>query len=667
MIAVLDDGQALEVTVRHEVLRIEPWGADSLRVRAGRHGVRDDVPGALVPAKPVPVDVDVRERTATIVNGALTGIVEIADTDTGIDTIVRFIRTDTGEELLSEQRAHFWWPGARLFMPAANGFGRLEQRFAAYPGERIYGLGQHTHGRLDQKGLVLDLVQRNGEVSVPFLLSSRGYGFLWNSPAVGRVELAENGTRWVADNARQIDYWITTGEQPRQILSHYADATGHVPMLPEWAAGFWQSKLRYRSQEELLAVAREHHARGLPLSVIVADFFHWTHLGDWKFDPAEWPDPEGLVQELEEMGIKLMVSIWPTVSPLSENYRELHEGGLLVGTEQGIPAHAPWKDKGFDVEMPVAFYDSTNPAAREFLWSTVKRNYYDKGIRAWWLDGDEPEIQPGHPHNLSFHAGSGAEVFNIYPQLHAKTFHEGILGEGDDEVVLLSRSAWAGSQRYGTAVWSGDIAPTWESLRAQVKAGLNLAIAGIPWWTTDIGGFHGGDPDSPEYRELMVRWFQYGAFCPLFRLHGFRDPRSAFGPEMTGGPNEVWSYGPSALESITQSLRLRERLRPYLMEQMRVAHEHGIPPMRPVFVDAPGDPAAWDIDDQFMLGPDLLVAPVLQPGAAGRSVHLPAGTSWTDAVTGEVHAGGVRIEVETPPARIPVFTRAGRELPIRPR
>jgi alpha-D-xyloside xylohydrolase len=662
MIAVLDDGRALEITVRHEVLRIEPWGADSLRVRVGRHAIIDDVPGALLAPKPAPASVDVTERSGTIVNGAITGIAEVVDTDTGIDTIVRFVRTDTGEELLSEQRTHFWWPGARVFMPAGNGYGRLEQRFAAYDGERIYGLGQRTHGKLDQKGLVLDLVQRNAEVSVPFLLSSRGYGFLWNLPAVGRVELAENGTRWVADNARQIDYWITTADSPRRILAHYADATGHAPMLPGWASGFWQSKLRYRDQEELLAVAREHKSRGLPLSVIVADFFHWPHLGDWRFDPAEWPDPEGLVRELDELGVKLMVSIWPTVSPLSENYRELHEGGLLVGTEQGVPAHAPWKDKGFEVEMPVAFYDSTNPRARDFLWATVKRNYYDKGIRAWWLDACEPEIQPGHPHNLSFHAGTGAEVFNLYPQAHAQAFHDGIRAEGDDEVVLLTRSAWAGSQRYGAAVWSGDIAPTWESLRTQVKAGLNLAIAGIPWWTTDIGGFHGGDPDSPEYRELLVRWFQYGVFCPLFRLHGFRDPRSEFGPEMTGGPNEVWSYGEDALALLEYSLRLRERLRPYLMEQMRVAHEEGVPPMRPLFIDTPDDPAAWEIDDQFLLGPDLLVAPVLGPGVTSRPVHLPPGATWTDAVTGEVHPGGTRIEAAVHAQTIPVFVRDGAKV-----
>ncbi|MEU7784712.1 TIM-barrel domain-containing protein [Amycolatopsis sp. NPDC049159] len=666
MIATTEDGRSLEVRVRHEVLRVEPWGDGSLRVRAGRHRILDDVPGALLPAKPSAATATADGRTGRVVNGALTAIVELADTDTGIDAQLRFVRTDTGEELLSEQRAHFWWPGARLFMPSRNGYGRLEQRFAAYDDERVYGLGQHTHGRLDQKGLVLDLVQRNAEVSVPFLLSSRGYGFLWNSPAVGRVELAANGTRWVADDARQLDYWITTGDGPRRILSHYADATGHAPMLPEWAAGFWQSKLRYRTQDELLAVAREYHARGLPLSVIVADFFHWTHLGDWRFDPAEWPDPAGMIRELDDLGVKLMVSVWPSVSPLSANYGELHEQGLLVAAESGVPAHASWKDKGFDVEMPVAFYDATNPAARRFVWAKVKENYYDLGVRAWWLDGDEPEIQPGHPHNLGFHAGPGSEVFNLYPQANAQAFHDGIRAEGDDEVVLLSRSAWAGSQRYGAALWSGDVAATWASLRAQVRAGLNVALAGIPWWTTDIGGFHGGDPASPEYRELMVRWFSYGVCCPLFRLHGFRDPRPPFGPAMTGGPNEVWSYGDSAYAAITASLRLRERLRPYLMAQMRVAHEQGIPPMRPLFVDFPGDPESWTVEDAFLLGPDLLVAPVLEPGATARAVYLPDGAVWTDAVTGKRYDGGTSVEAPAPADRIPLFLRDDVVLPIRP-
>ncbi|WP_199431485.1 glycoside hydrolase family 31 protein [Qaidamihabitans albus] len=667
MIESRDGGQALEVRVRHEVIRIEPWGEDSLRVRVGRHDVLDEVPGALLAAKPSEVDIEVATEHGRITNGALTGVVELMPTDTGVTSLLRFLRTETGEELLAEEQAHFWWPGARLFQSHGGGYARLEQRFRAYPGERLFGLGQHPHGRLDQKGMVIDLLQRNGEVSIPFLVSSRGYGLLWNMAGTGRVELAENGTRWVADSARQLDYWVTAGRTPADVLSRYADATGHPPVLPEWASGFWQSKLRYRSQEELLGVAREHRRRGLPMSVIVADFFHWTHLGDWRFDPAEWPDPAAMIRELDELGIRLMVSVWPSVSPLSENYPAMRDAGLLAATEQGLPLHAPWYDKGMPAETPVAFYDATSARAREFVWDKVKRHYYDLGVRAFWLDGCEPELQPGHPHNLSLAAGPGSEVANLYPMANARAFHEGALAEGDDEVVLLCRSAWAGSQRYGAALWSGDIPATWESLRAQVRAGLNVALSGIPWWTTDIGGFHGGDPDSPEYRELMVRWFSYGAFCPLFRLHGVRDPRAPFGPDMTGGPNEVWSYGDEALELIERTLALRERLRPYLMAQMRIAHDTGMPPMRPLFVDFPGDGAAWDVDDEFLLGPDLLVAPVLDPGARSRAVYLPAGTGWTDAWTGVEHAGGTTIEAEAPLERIPVFLRAGADVPVAER
>ena len=204
----------------------------------------------------------------------------------------------------------------------------LQARFKAYDGERLYGLGQHQHGLLDQKGCVIDLVHFNTESSVPFLLSSRGYGFLWNNPAVGRVELGNNATRWIAQATPQLDYWITAGATPAEILEHYADATGHAPMMPEWAVGFWQCKLRYSTQEELLSVAREHKRRGLPLSVIVADFFHWSLQGDWQFDPEKWPDPAAMVDELEEMGIHLMVSIWPTVNALSANFEEMQQRGL---------------------------------------------------------------------------------------------------------------------------------------------------------------------------------------------------------------------------------------------------------------------------------------------------------------------------------------------------
>src|SRR5581483_404230 len=301
MNSVREAGAALEWTGRQQQLRVEPWGPGAIRVRAAIGPVHDGLPGALDrPPDGHEARVKVENGSARLTNGAITAELSTGPSDHG-QAMVRFTRTDTGAELLAEEPIHFWWPGPRLFAATGNGYYRLEQRFRAYPGERLFGLGQHGHGLLDQKGAVLDLAQRNGEVSIPFLLSSRGYGLLWNNPAIGRVELAANGTRWVADSARQIDYWVTAGS-PAEILHGYADATGHAPVLPEWAAGFWQSKLRYRTQDELVAVAREYKARGLPLAVITADYFHWTHLGDWKFDPAEWPDPAALTAELGRLG-----------------------------------------------------------------------------------------------------------------------------------------------------------------------------------------------------------------------------------------------------------------------------------------------------------------------------------------------------------------------------
>lgn len=656
------DGPALEVRHQHEVIRVEPWGTDSIRVRAAIGAIPSSDVGALQepPVQQVPSIVTIDGDHGRLVNGALTVDIQFAETGTSPTPTLRFLRTDTGAELLAEQPEHFWWPGARMYHGSHRGAGEIHQQFRAYPGERIFGMGQRTHGRLDHKGLALDLVQRNGEVSIPFLLSSRGYGFLWNNPAIGRVEFAENVTRWTATQARAIDYFVTTGT-PAQILSHYADATGHAPPLPRWASGFWQSKLRYRSQEELLEVAREYRRRGLPLSVIVTDYFHWTAMGDYRFDPAEYPDPAGMMRELDELGVRLMVSIWPTVSPLSENYQTMRDQGLLVGTEQGVQFVNTIRDKGMAVPMPVALYDPTNPRTREFVWSVVKRNYHDLGIGTWWLDACEPELSLVHPADVMYHAGPGAEVGGIYPRDNARLFAEGMAGE---ETVLLCRSAWAGQQRYAAAVWSGDIPATWESLRQQVRAGLSIAIAGIPWWTTDIGGFHGGDPRDPDYRELMVRWFQYGAFCPLFRLHGNREPRTPTGWDETGGPNEVWAFGDEAYAIIKDVMLMRERLRPYLHEQMDVAATKGLPPMRPLFVDFPDDERAWAVDDQMMFGPDVLVAPVTEAGARSRPVYLPGTGRWRHVWSGRVYEGGAEIVEEAPLSHIPVYVREGAQVPI---
>ncbi len=662
-------GDALEIRHQHEVVRIEPWGRDSVRVRAAQGAVPESDVGALQerPAGGAAA-VTTGDAEGRLVNGALTVEAEMPVGDGPAPSpLLRFLRTDTGEELLAEEREHYWWPGARVFYGNRSGAGELHQQFRAYPGERLYGLGQRTHGRLDHKGLALDLVQRNAEVSVPFALSNRGYGFLWNNPAVGRVEFAENVTRWTASQARAIDYFVTTGS-PAEILARYADATGHAPRLPPWASGFWQSKLRYRDQEELLEVAREHHRRGLPLSVIVADFFHWTAMGDYRLDPAEYPDPEAMMRELDELGVRLMVSIWPTVSPLSENFEELRDEGMLVGSDQGVEFHVTIRDKRMDVPMPVAFYDPTNPRTREHIWSVIERNYHALGVRVWWLDACEPELNPGHLANISLYAGPGAEVAGIYPRDNARLYAEGMAAAAaspeDAETVLLCRSAWAGQQRYPAAVWSGDIPATWDSLRRQVRAGLSIGVAGIPWWTTDIGGFHGGDAADEAYRELMVRWFQFGAFCPLFRLHGNREPRTATGWDMTGGPNEVWAFGEEAYVVIRDVMLMRERLRPYLHTQLDRASAEGLPAMRPLFIDFADDERAWTVEDQFMFGSDVMVAPVLEAGARRREVYLPPGASWTHAWSGTTHDGGGVVVEDAPLSQIPVYLRDGAQVPV---
>jgi alpha-D-xyloside xylohydrolase len=340
------------------------------------------------------------------------------------------------------------------------------------------------------------------------------------------------------------------------------------------------------------------------------------------------------------------------------------ERGLLISSEQSAPVHSTWPERGTGSWIGVAFYDATNPEARDYIWGQVERNYYNAGVRVFWLDACEPEMKPGYPATLNFAAGPGLEVANLYPREHARAFYEGMSGLGEQEVLMLCRSAWAGSQRYGAAVWSGDIPSTFESFRVQVRAGLNMAMSGIPWWTTDIGGFSGGDPEDPTFRELVVRWFEYGAFCPLFRLHGDRLPNTAMGSDMTGGPNEIWSFGEEAYQILREYIALRERLRPYLHAHARESSRKGLPIMRPLLVEFPEDQASWEVEDQFMFGPDLLVAPVLDHRATGRSVYLPDRAQWTNAWTGEPEACGTAVMADAPLEQIPLFLRDGANLPI---
>ncbi|HLO32593.1 MAG TPA: glycoside hydrolase family 31 protein [Anaerolineales bacterium] len=648
------EGNILIWRENQQTLWLRPWGKNGLRVQANLAGKRLDLPQALLELQDdCSPEIRIEDERASIRNGMIQGII-------ARDGQLTFLNVTEGQVLLQEPEGKDFAspPPSRHFKYRNGGPHKIEAWFKAQEGERFFGLGQHQHGHLDQKGCVIELEQRNTEVAIPFLVSNRKYGFLWNNPSIGRVELGCNATRWVAEGSKQLDYYLTCGGSYIELLENYAGVTGKTPSFPSWASGFWQCKLRYETQEELLTVAREYKKRGLPLSVIVADFFHWTRMGDWKFDPACWPDPAGMVRELEAMGVKLMVSVWPTVSPSSENYEGMKDRGLLVNNEFGVDAQHVFVDNGVTGPAYFAYYDATNPEARHFIWDTIKKNYYDQGVKLFWLDNDEPDVNPWHPENLRFFLGNGVEVANIYPLLHQQAFYEGLSSAGETEILTLSRSGWAGSQRFASVIWSGDVASTFESLQAQVRAGLNASMSGIAWWTTDIGGFHGGNIATDYFRELVVRWFQYGLFCPILRLHGYRLPLTGPMPG-SGADNELWSFGEEVYKILQNLLFLRERLRPYIHELMQIASQHSLPPMRPLFVDFPNDPVCESIEDQFMFGSEVLVAPVLSEGARERRAYLPENAEWLDAWNGQTYRGGQWIDIPAPLETIPVFLKAG--------
>ncbi|WP_088288167.1 TIM-barrel domain-containing protein [Kineosporia sp. A_224] len=652
------------VTVRlaGETLRIDAWGADTLRVRGAVEPEPTEVAQAVV-SSPTQARVEFDERTGSlrVASGSLCAVVERSGrlTFEGRDGVL------LGEPAFDPDepplRPHRWYP------VLADGRHGAEATFAAHDEERFYGLGQHTLGRLDLKGCVVDLWQRNSQVAVPALVSSRGYGLLWNSPAVGRVELGANHTRWVAHRAAQLDYVVYAGETPADVLRRYHDLTGYPPPLPRWASGYWQSNSYYTSQDELLSVAREHLARDLPLTAMFVDYMHWTRLGEWEWDAEAWPDPAAMVAELDAAGVRLMVAVWPHVSPRSKHFGHLHDNGLLVGSADGGPALFSFADREAPEGVALALLDLSNPAARRFYWERIEEGYHRIGVRAFWLDACEPELTAGRgalfEDSARYHLGHGTEVSSMYPLLDAQAVREGLDGVDDTESMLLVRSAWAGSQRYGAAVWSGDVQSTWESLRLQVGAGLNMMVSGIPWWTSDIGGFFGADRDSDDFRELLVRWFQFAVFWPVLRMHGNRHP-DFFGAGIfsAGGPNEVWSFGEPAYQIMRGLLAFRERLRPYLHDVLDVTASEGTPPVRPMWFQHPDDVVAVGISDQFLLGPDLLVAPVTDAGVRSRKVYLPDGSSWRDPRAGTTHDGGRWVNVEAPIDVVPVFVRVGGAL-----
>jgi len=587
----------------------------------------------------VPFTLEQTEKDATIVTARMRATVNRAD-----GTIV--YKDANNRKLVQE--------GPHLMRPArVNGedMYRSEAVFNIYGShEALYGLGQHQAGVWNYRGESVDLSQDNTNISVPLMLSSNGYGIYWNNDARGRMNNRfANYLFFSSEAADTIDYYFIYGPEFDQIVAAYRDLTGAAPLYGKWAYGFWQSKNKYNSQQELLDVAKRYRAEHIPLDNIVQDWFWWTNMGDFHFDPKRYADPKGMVDQLHAENVHIMFSIWPYFYPGSDVYADMDRKGYFIDRTKSKAYHP----------QGMAVYDPTNPAARDYYWNLVDNALVKIGADAFWMDTTEPETEGQEENVLTYNKlaiGNGARYANIFPLETTADVYDGQRKATDQKrVYILSRSAYAGDQRYGVTAWSGDLVADWETFRRQIPAGLNFELSGLPYWTTDIGGFVSSNPNDPAYRELYIRWFEYGTFCPIFRTHGTR----------TTNQNELWSYGPEAQKTLAAFDRLRYQLMPYTYSVAWKTTNEAYTPMRPLVMDFRTDVRAQNTGDEFLYGPSILVAPVTEPGATTRHLYLPA-AKWYDFWTGAAVEGGRAVDAPAPIDRIPLYVRAGSIVPLGP-
>lgn len=518
----------------------------------------------------------------------------------------------------------------------------VEDRFAPDFSEGFYGLGQHQSGMFNYRGATVELGQNNTDVAIPLLLSSKGYALMWNTASLTHVDNRfplELNLDSLAGHA--VDYYFIYGPEMDQLIHEYRNLTGHTPMLPKWSYGFFQSKDRYVSQEEVLAIAHRYREQHIPLDGIVQDWFWWKSEGDPIFN-SNFPDVPGELKQLHDEHVHAMLSVWGLFDSKSQNFLQMTQQHLDVPN-----AHV---------------YDATNPKARDFYWNNLAGKLFSLDWDAFWLDSAEPEEYWPHMgdailRDKKISIGSGAEYTNIFPFMHSLGVQEHWKASTEQKrVFLLTRSAFLGQQRVGAAVWSGDVYGSYWGLRHQVAAGLNFALSGYPYWTTDIGGYwppHDNPVEDPKFQELYARWFEYGTFCPIFRTHGHR-------PQ-----NEIWAF--DKVEPILINYdKLRYRLMPYVYSLAWRVTNDDYTIQRPLVMDWRADVRVRDIGDQFMFGPALLVNPVLQPDATHRTLYLPDAPAWYDFWTGASTNGSREINADAPLDRIPLYVRAGSILPLGP-
>jgi alpha-D-xyloside xylohydrolase len=586
---------------------------------------------------------------------------------------------------------------------------RIRQTFRLTDDEGLYGLGQYQTGLMNFRGHDVLVTQANREAVNPFLISTKGYGILWDNYSHTDFHDGSDGMYLQSEAADALDYYFLAGDTLDDVIAGYREVTGQAPLFGRWAYGYWQCKERYKSFDELKEAVDGYRRRGLPLDNIVQDWRYWGERDQWnsmEFDPQTYPDPERHIRELHERNVHLMISIWPVFGPKTKIHQEMDSRGFLY----------PVVYAGLGGRT----YDPYNPAARKLYWDYVNRGLFDKGVDAWWIDATEPEVTSGitqaemEKNILDCQRtalGPMAKFLNAFSLMSTKGCYEGQREvTSDKRVFILTRSSFAGQQKYAAVTWSGDISANWDVFRVQIPAGLNFCMAGIPYWTTDIGAFFINRErgavfpegvQDPAYCEFYTRWFQYGAWCPVFRSHG------------TGTPREVWRFGEQGspmYDSQAKFLRLRYRLLPYIYSLAWKVTNDGYTMMRGLPLDFADDRNVYDLDGEYMFGPAFLVRPIthamyFQPKApttapttsaattqaaiattkptsapttapavvalptnvdTSVSVTLPKGVSWYDFWTGRRHEGGQKIQTLAPIDIMPLYVRAGSIVPLGP-
>jgi alpha-D-xyloside xylohydrolase len=633
----------IEATLATGTLRLDVWGDDVVRVRFAEGDTPERASFAVIGQ---PAASQWTDRTTEGREILRTPRLTVTlDHRTGALT---FLDAQGGEYLRE--------PPSGRDLPVKDGARGAVQRFALADDEAIYGLGQHPTGLLDNRGSTIRLQQLNTDIGVPVFLSSKGYGVFWDNPSVTEVEIPAAITgkpmQIASERATGIDYYFIAGPELDRVIADYRRLTGEVPLMARWQWGYWQSKEHYATQDELIGVVRKYREMDVPFDAVIQDWQYWVQ-GQWgehRFDPARYPDPKAMVDSIHAMHAHTIVSIWPRFDLGTKNLAELEKvHGVYETVFNNVWPHGQGK-----------WYDPFNPKAREVYWRQIDRTMASYGFDGYWLDASEAELggRWGQMRDVTTAAGPGADVYNAYPLMHTTAVYEGQRRDVPSKrPFILTRSAFAGEQRNASVIWSGDVASRWDVLRRQIPEGLNFVLTGIPYWNTDIGGFFGPNQAgiaNPTYEELFTRWFQFGAFTPMFRVHG------------SGVAKEFWRFDTTTQKTLVAYDDLRYRLLPYIYAVSWMVTNQGYTMMRPLVMDFRDDRAALNIPDEYMFGPAILVAPVVNQGATSRSVYLPGRAPWYDFYTGQRYDGGQFTQAKAPLSTLPLFVRAGAIVPMGP-